>query len=51
MKEKKLISEMYKACFNRDHAREAHLRKLQYSKILKRKAKGKKFDAKWTILS
>ena len=51
MKESTLIAEMYKACLTHDHAREADLRKLQYSKILKRKAKGKKFDAKWTILS
>ena len=51
MKESKLITEIYSACLNHDYAREADLRKLQYSKILKRKAKGKKFDAKWAILS
>lgn len=50
MKESKLITELYIACVNHDHKREAELRKLQYAKILKRKKKGKTFDAKWVII-
>ncbi len=50
MKESKLITELYKACINHDSEREAELRKLQFAKILKRKRKGKTFDAKWVIV-
>ena len=50
MKESKLIIELYRACVNHDREREAELNKLQYTKILKRKKKGKSFDPKWVII-
>ena len=50
MKESKLIAELFRACVRHDREREAELNKLQYTKILKRKRKGKSFDAKWVII-
>jgi hypothetical protein len=50
MKESKLIAELFLACVRHDREREAELNKLQYTKILKRKRKGKSFDAKWVII-
>jgi len=50
MKQSKLVSKMYKACFTHDDEKQQELRKLEFIKILKRKAKGKKFDAKWTVM-
>jgi len=49
MKQKELVKEMYKACLAKDNERQAELRKLEFAKILARKAKGKQFDAKWTV--
>jgi hypothetical protein len=50
VKESKLITELYNACVTHDREREIELKQLQYAKILKRKRKGKPFDAKWVII-
>ena len=50
MKQRKLIHKVYEACFDQDTERLAQLREKEFAKILKRRAEGKKFDAKWTVL-
>lgn len=50
MKQKKLVQELYNACLKGDKAREEELRKKEFEKILKHKAKGKPFGPKWTVV-
>lgn len=50
MKQRKLIHQVYRACTSQDTERLAQLRELEFAKILKRRAEGKAFDAKWTVV-
>jgi hypothetical protein len=50
MKQKKLVSKLFKACFDHDTETIAKLRKKEFAKILKRKAEGKHFTHRWTVV-
>jgi len=49
MKQSKLLEKVMKASLSHDAESLEKLRKLEFEKIIQRKAKGKPFTAKWTL--
>ena len=50
MKQKNLITKLYKACLDHDAEAMVKLREQEFAKILKHKAQGKRFTTKWTLV-
>lgn len=50
MKQGRLVHRVYRACFDHDAEKLAELRKIEFQKIFKRRAEGKAFTHRWTVI-
>jgi len=50
IKQKKLIHELYRACFEHDDKKIQELRKVEFEKIFQRRESGKPFTNRWTLI-
>lgn len=50
MKQNKLVTALYRACFDHDENAIRKLRKKEFAKIAKHRAAGKPFGVKWAIV-
>ncbi len=50
MKQKQLVKEMYKACFEHDLEKQKELYLEELKKVFARRQKGKPFTAKWMVI-
>ena len=50
MRQKKLVMKLYKACINKNKEKQKDIYEEEFIKIFKRRASGKPFTPKWTII-
>ena len=51
MKQSKLVRKVYQACVNHNAEKQQELRKKEFAKIIKHKARSKQFDTKWQVVT
>ena len=50
MEQTTLVSELYRACIARDHAKQRELLRKHFEMVFRLRSEGKLFDATWTIV-